>query len=510
MLLAKADQMLAIEEEAIASQGITLYQLMERAGAAVAEEAVAMLPAGGRIIIFCGKGNNGGDGFVAARLLAAEKKHQVEVVMLADAGGATGAAAQAYREMTCSGPITQTLFDSRKPPINPDLVIDAVLGFGLRGAARGAAGQAIETINSYSMPVLSVDIPSGVDADTGQVAGEAVKAERTVTFTCPKAGIAIYPGLDHVGTVRIADIGIDKKLIAKHANICLGNRAVARPLLPTRRTDAHKADCGRVLVLAGSVGMTGAAAMSSLAALRIGAGLVTLGIPESLNDILEVKLTEVMTKPLPETAKRTIRAKAVDQIMEMIPAADAVLIGPGLSTHPGAVTLVRRLVTLVPAPMIIDADGLNALVGRTDLLSKRPGPTIMTPHPGELGRLLGIPPGEVQSDRLAAAAEAADAWQATVILKGARTIIAGRGCLHINPTGNPGMATAGTGDVLAGMIAGLIAQGLPPYPASVLAVYLHGRAGDLAARKTTELALIATDLLDYLPTALLELKKGSP
>ncbi|MDP1809645.1 MAG: NAD(P)H-hydrate dehydratase [Actinomycetota bacterium] len=511
MLLAKADRMRAIEEEAVANQGITLYQLMERAGAAVAEEAGAMLPAGGRVIIFCGKGNNGGDGFVAARLLADKKKYDVEVIMLTGTGEATGAAAGAYREIAHAASITKTPFNSRKHPKSPDLVIDAILGFGLRGTVRGTAAQAIKAINSYNAPVLSVDIPSGVDADTGQVEGDAVKADRTITFTCPKAGMAIYPGLDHVGTMRIADIGIAKETIAKHANVCLGSRAVARLLLPTRRTDAHKGDCGRVLVLAGSVGMTGAAAMSSLAALRIGAGLVTLGIPESLNDILETKLTEVITKPLPETPGRTIRAKAADQIMEMIPATDAVLIGPGLSTHPGTVTLARQLVTAVPAPMVIDADGLNALVGKTDLLAKRPGPTIMTPHPGELGRLLGISTEAVQSDRLTAAAKAADAWQATVILKGARTIIAGGGCLHINPTGNPGMATAGTGDVLAGMVAGLVAQGLPPYPASVLAVYLHGRAGDLAARKTTELALIATDLLDYLPTAIRELKKkGGP
>ncbi len=505
MLLAKADQMRAIEEEAVAAQGISLYDLMERAGAAVAGEAREMLPRGGRVAIFCGKGNNGGDGFVAARLLAAEDKYNVEVVMLAGAGEASGAAAQAYQEIAHIDAIAKTSFNPRKPPKDPGLIIDAILGFGLKGEVKGPAARAIETINSYTGAVLSVDIPSGVDADTGQVAGPAVKADRTVTFTCPKAGMALYPGIEHTGALRVADIGIEKTAIAAHANICLGSRAVVRPLLPARRTDVHKHDCGRVVVIAGSVGMTGAAAMCAQAALKIGAGLVTLGVPESLNDILEVKLTEVMTRPLPETPERTIRAKAVDEILEILPGADSVVIGPGLSTHTSTVTLVRQLVTLVEAPLVVDADGLNALAGKADLLAKRPGPTVLTPHPGELGRLLKIPADEVQSDRLAAAAKAGESWQATVILKGARTVVAGGGCLHINPTGNPGMATAGTGDVLAGMVAGLIAQGLPAYPASVLAVYLHGRAGDLAALERTELALIATDLLDYLPTAIKEL-----
>jgi len=508
MLLAKADQMRAIEEEAVAAQGVTLYELMARAGAAVAKEAREMLPGGGRVVIFCGKGNNGGDGFIAARLLASDEKYDVEVVMLIGAGEATSAAAQAYQEIAHLAAVAKTPFNARKLTKPAALVIDAILGFGLKGAARGPAMQAINTINAVEAPVLAIDIPSGVDADTGQVAGEAVKADRTITFTCPKAGMAVHPGLGYVGAMRIADIGIAKETIARHANICLGSRAVVRPILPTRRTDAHKGDCGRALVIAGSVGMTGAAAMSAQAALKIGAGLVTLGVPESLNDILEIKLTEVMTKPLPETPERTIRAKAAEQIMDLVPAADVVLAGPGLSTHTSTVTLVRQLVTLVAKPLVIDADALNALVGKVELLSKRPGPTIMTPHPGELGRLLGISVEEVQSDRLTAAAGAAADWGATVILKGARTIVAGAGCLHINPTGNPGMATAGTGDVLAGMVAGLIAQGLPPYPASVLAVYLHGRAGDLAAIEKTELALIATDLLDYLPIAIRELGRS--
>lgn len=479
MLLAKADRMRAIEEAAMVSQGISLSELMERAGDAVAQEAREMLPGGGRIVVFCGKGNNGGDGNIAAHLLAADKKYDVEVI---------------------TAP-----FEIRESLKNPDLVIDAVLGFGLKGPVRAPANKAIETMNSFKAPVLAVDIPSGINSDTGQIEGQAIKADRTITFTCPKAGMAIYPGLDYVGDVRVADIGIDQKIIAAHTNICLGSRATARPLLPCRQIDVHKGDCGRVLVIAGSIGMTGAAALCSQAALASGAGLVILGTPASLNDILEIKLTEVMTKALPETEERSIGCGAIDQIVEMVHVADAVLIGPGLSTHNDTATLVRRLIPLIAKPLVIDADGINALAGHTDLVAKRNNATVLTPHPGELSRLLDMPIEDIQADRLTAAARAADTLQSTVILKGARTVVADADCQYINPTGNPGMATAGTGDVLSGMTAGLIAQGLPSYPASILATYLHGRSGDLAVRKKTELALIANDLLDYLPEAIKEL-----
>ncbi len=503
MLLAKVDQMRKIEEEAIAKQGLSLNELMNRAGAMVALEAIEMLPKVGRVLIFCGKGNNGGDGFIAAHLLA-EKKYAVEVIMLSAPDDFTGAARQAFAKISDQSSVKKTSFKSfnAKTCSQQDLVIDSVFGFGLKGKARGAGAKAIATINSLGSPVLSVDIPSGVNSDTGQIDDQAVKATRTVTFTCPKAGMAIDPGVDHVGSLRVADIGIDKKIVATHAKVCQGSRPIARSLLPKRRTSAHKGDCGRVLVLGGSVGMSGAVAMCSQAALKTGAGLVTLGMPESLNHILEVKLTEVMTKPLPETPERTLRAKALDVIMEMAPRADVVVVGPGMSTHSSTATLVQQLVTSIENPLIIDADGLNALAEKPDLLLKRPGPTILTPHPGELGNLLGISTSMIQSDRLSWAAAASDDWKVTVILKGARTVIAGGGCLHINPTGNPGMATAGTGDILAGMLAGFVAQGLPPYPASVLATYLHGLAGDIGVKHRTELALVATDLLHYLPAAI--------
>ena len=508
MLLATAKQMRAIEEEAITDARTSLYDLMERAGKAVAEEAASMAPEGGRVTIFCGKGNNGGDGFVAARHLAASG-NQVEVVMLISPTELKGAAETAYQKIAGEESIKMTPFSARRRFRDPGLVIDAIFGFGLKGAVRGPAERAVRVVNSLDAPVLSVDIPSGIDSDTGQISGEAVKAARTVTFTAPKAGMAVHPGCANVGEVRVADIGIDKATVVRHAKICLGSRALARPLLPSRRVDAHKGDCGRVLIIAGSVGMTGAAVMCADAAQKIGAGLVTLGAPESLNDILEVKLTEVMTKPLPETSERTIRDRALDTIMEIVPDMDAVAIGPGLSTHPSTVALIKQLILTVETPLVVDADALTGLAGSAGLLKKRPGPTVLTPHAGELGRLIGCSAAEVQADRLAVAARAASDWDVTVILKGARTIVAGTDCLYINPTGNPGMATAGTGDILAGILVGLMAQGLPPYPAGVLATYLHGRAGDIGAEAVTELALRATDLLDYLPTAIRELQGGN-
>ncbi len=508
MLLAKVEQMKAIEKEAVAKQGISIYELMERAGGAVAKEAHEMLGKSGQVLVFCGSGNNGGDGFIAARLLAAQQ-FDVEVIMLTAADELTGAAQRAFRTIEKLNSVKKTSFSLEKRPYNADLVIDAVLGFGLKGNLRGNTAKAISIINSIKATILSVDLPSGVNSDTGQVRGEAVKATRTVTFTCSKAGMAIYPGANFVGSIRVADIGIEKTIISSHAKVCLGSRSMSRRLLPNRQTDAHKGDCGRVLVIGGSVGMTGAVAMSSQAALKIGAGLVTLGVPESLNSVLETKLTEVMTKPLPDTPDKTLRAKALDVIIDMVPSVDAVLVGPGISTHSSTATLVQQLVMSVEKPLVIDADGLNALAGKTDLLLKRPGPTVITPHPGELGRLLGTSAEIIQSDRLSWAEAASKDWKITVILKGARTVIAGGGCLYINPTGNPGMATAGTGDILAGFLTGLIAQGLPIYPASVLSVYLHGLAGDIGAKYRTQLALVATDLLNYLPAAIKELQEGA-
>lgn len=499
--------MRAIEAAAVAEQGVTIYELMERAGAAVAEQAAEMLPRAGRVVVVCGKGNNGGDGFVAARLLA-RAKYQVDVMMLAGPDELKGAAADAFKSIAGDKSVRKIGFTPGDSLGKADLIIDAVFGFGLRGPVRGAAAEAIEATNAAAAPVLAVDIPSGVDSDTGRTAGPAVQASRTVTFTAPKAGLALYPGFRLCGAVRVADIGISKEIVKRYANICLGGKAVARRLLPRRAPDVHKGDCGRVLVIAGSAGMTGAAAMASNAALRIGAGLVTLAAPESVNDILEIKLTEVMTKALPETKERTIDAKALDTVMEIISAFDAVVIGPGLSTHKSTVKFVKELVRGAEGVLVIDADGLNALVGETELLNERRGATILTPHPGELGRLLSMPIADIQADRLAAAETAARRWNATVVLKGAGTIAAGGDCLYINPTGNPGMATAGTGDILSGMLGGLVAQGLPPYPAAVLATYLHGYSGDAAAADLTELALRATDLLDYLPTALKDLQTG--
>jgi ADP-dependent NAD(P)H-hydrate dehydratase / NAD(P)H-hydrate epimerase len=505
MLLAKTDQIRAIEEEAVREQGLDLGELMERAGTAVAEEAAAMLAPGGRVVVFCGGGNNGGDGFVAARRLA-RKNYAVEVVMLAEPAELTGPAAAAFQSIAATGTIAKTSFDAGQTVPPADLLIDAVLGFGLRGALRGPAAEAVDAINSSGTPVLSVDIPSGVDSDTGAVHGPAVRATTTVTFTLPKVGMALYPGLDYVGRLRVADIGIDKKIVSRYAKTCLGSRAVVRRLLPTRTVEAHKGQCGRVLVIAGSVGMTGAAALSAAAALRSGAGLVTLATARSLNDILETKLTEVMTKPLPETPERTIAPQAIETVLEAASDFDAVLLGPGLSTNRDTAIFIRELVARLSAPLVIDADGLTALAKRTDILLTRQAPTILTPHPGELARLLNATAAEIQKDRLSVAQEAARLCNAAVILKGARTIVAEGDCAYINPTGNPGLATAGTGDVLAGVLAGLIAQGLPLYPAAMLAAYLHGAAGDLAAADKTQLALVAADLLDYLPTAIKELE----
>ena len=318
----------------------------------------------------------------------------------------------------------------------------------------------------------------------------------------PKQGLVLYPGAEFAGELTIADIGIPKELSGK-GKVNLLTADDIRPILPQRRGDSHKGDYGHVLVLAGSTGLTGAAALTSLGALRSGAGLVTLGIAESLNPIMEVKLTEVMTKPLPETKDGTLSLKAEEGILRLVKKIDTLAIGPGLSTSEETSELVRRLITRVEKQMVIDADGINAISGNISILKNAPGPRIITPHPGEMARLIGRSKEEVQNDRIGISQEVAEETAATVVLKGARTIISdSESNVYVNPTGNPGMASGGMGDVLTGMIASFLGQGLGEIESAQVGVYLHGLAADIAREKKGELALIATDILDSLSEAI--------
>lgn len=525
-------EMREIDREAIEGLGIPGPVLMENAGSAVAREIERILLehpgsepiglgfrrtlSGTKVAIFCGKGNNGGDGFVVARHLL-DRGADVSVFLVWPKDEITGDARLnleilermdgniAYLGEGASAAEAATLAASQA-----DVIVDAILGTGIRGPVTGPAAAVIEALmRAPRRLVVSVDVPSGVQADTGAVVGPAVKADVTVTFALPKVGLVVYPGAEYCGRLVVADIGIPRRILeAPGRGFTLIDREFAAGLLPPRRPDSHKGSYGRVLVVAGSEGLAGAAVLSSVAVLRSGAGLVTLAGPESLVDAMASRLPpEVMTLALPETRARSIARASAGVVIDRAGSFDALAIGPGLSRNPETQEAVREIVSESPIPVVVDADGLNALAADLEFLvglaERARAPLVFTPHPGEMARLTGLSPAEVQADRIRIAQECAEAWGAAIVLKGARTVVAGPGGdVYINTSGNPGMATAGAGDVLTGVVAGLIAQGLDGVKAAALGVYVHGLAGDLARDEVGSSGLVASDILDRLPRAL--------
>ena len=507
MKLVTAQEMRTIDATTIEQYGIPGIVLMENAGRHVAEVVREMLRdvPDGNVFIVCGKGNNGGDGFVVARHLANEG-HDVNVALLgsgADLPGDAGTNYQIARNMGI--PIDEnadedTLWAS---VVLADIIVDAILGTGSSGEARGMARTAIDAINAGDAWVVAVDIPSGIDSDTGTVAGVAVRADVTVTFGLPKLGLSQYPGIHYRGELRVADITIPRDLLVSSAlKANLVTPETAEGMLPERGEAIHKGDAGRVLVVAGSAGMTGAAALCSLGAVRSGAGLVTLACPAGLNDILEAKCTEVVSLPLPETSAHSLAPAAKAEVLNCARHCDVVALGPGLSQHHETATFVRETVPAIPSTLVMDADGINCLDADLSILRERGAPTIITPHPGELARLMGTTIEEVQADRIAAARVAAAEIGCVVVLKGAASVIAEpAGEVWINSTGNHGMASGGTGDVLTGVISAFAAGGAGPIEAAVAGVYYHGLAGDMAGEKGRR-GLTATDLLTTLQSVL--------
>lgn len=504
MKLVTAEQMRALDRQTIEEWGLPGMVLMENASRAVVQAVAELLDDGdGPVVVVAGKGNNGGDGFVVARWLS-WAGIDVEVCLLAAGEELSGDAATNYACATRAG---VTIFAGAERDLLDDrldraaLIVDGVLGTGITGEVRGAAAEAIAAMNAAPAPVVAIDIPSGVHADTGAILGDAVWAHTTVTFALPKIGLYQYPGRERCGRIIVAPIGMPRELTEDDAlttNLTLDEDAAW--MLPGRSPEMHKGDAGRLLVIAGSVGMTGAAALAGLGAARAGAGLVYLAGPHSLNDILEVKCTEVLTRPMPETAARSLALAAEDELVEAAAGVDAVVLGPGLSQHPETAELARRLALRIAAPLLIDADGLNAFAGRPSELADRPGATVLTPHPGELARLTGRSIGAIQADRLATARTLAAETRAVVVLKGAGTVTAApAGEAWVNPTGNEGMASGGMGDVLSGMIGAFLAGGAPALAAAVAGVFYHGRAADLTAQPGRR-GLLASDLLSMLPS----------
>src|SRR5262245_44160869 len=511
MKIVTGAEMQLLDRRTIIEAHIPSAVLMERAGEGIAQHLEEHCgPVRGKTItILCGKGNNGGDGLVVARLL--HRQHaRIHVMLLTPVTGLSRDSAAMYRRfIRVAGQAAVLRFRSadqaRSIFASSDILVDALLGTGLSSVVTGTYREAIDLINSAGKPVVAVDIPSGLHADTGAILGRAIRATLTVTCGLPKLGLYVGAGMDQAGTIRIADIGIPPVYMdAIESRILLLTHDGAFQALPERIASAHKGTFGHAGIIAGSVGKTGAAALAAQAALRMGTGLVTVATPSSVNDVLEAKLLEIMTLPLPETQARTLSRSALEQILPFMQTRSAVAIGPGLSTHPETVDLVQSLMKHLDRPSVIDADALNALAGRVALLTECKTPPVLTPHPGEMARLeTGETAQSVNADRIGTARRFAREHGVFLVLKGARTAIARPdGLVAICPTGNPGMATAGTGDVLTGMVVGLLAQGIPSWEAACAATYLHGAAGDLAAQKLGQTGMIARDVIAYIPDAL--------
>ncbi len=511
--LITGSQMASIDRRAIDS-GVPSIELMEAAGQGVTRVVENLLGEllNRHIVILCGKGNNGGDGFVVARQ-AAQSGAKVQVFTATSASEITGDAKTNLNRLPPD--IVQSvdrIATVQNALTNADIAVDALLGTGIQGPPRGIYADLIDALTRAKCPIVAVDIPSGLNADTGKIEGPCATATCTVTFALPRIGHFFFPGRTQCGKLHLIDIGIPPSAIEREriSTYLIDNRRCAR-LLPQREPDAHKGDCGRVYILAGSVGLTGAAALSALSALKGGAGLVTLGVPKSLNDILEIKVTEAMTHPLPEVKKvRCLSLRARGEIQRTCRTADSIAMGPGLGTHRETVELIRRLVRDCVCPAVIDADALNALAGDLDAIRDCETPLVLTPHIGEFARLTGCSIAEIQRDPIALALKFASDVEATIVLKGAPTIVATPGGeTHINPTGNPGMATGGTGDVLTGLIAALIGQGLESSDAACIAVYLHGLAADIAAKKTGQISLIARDIIENFAPAIHQIRNST-
>lgn len=511
MKVVKASQMKAIDEKAINEYGIPSLVLMENAGIRTVEVIEELLGdvQGKTIVVIAGKGNNGGDGLVIARhllnagalvyIFVMGKEEELSPDNLTNFN--------VIKKMTSNYHYLCEEADLDKlmlALLSADLIVDSIYGVGFKGKLNEFDSKVIKMVNWCQAPVVAVDIPSGLEADTGKAHGEVVYAAHTVTYGLPKIGLIIEPGKNYVGTLSVADISIPEPLLNdENLKLNLITRKMISPLIKPRLAESHKGTYGHVLVVGGSIGMTGAVVMSANAALRAGAGLVTAAVPESLLPVVESHLVEVMTLPLAETGQSTIALEAQPALENFLGKVSVCAVGPGMGRYPEALAIIDSIIESSGVPIVIDADGLNALENNMSILKDRQVPIVITPHPGEMARLTGKTISEIQADRLNIAVEFAREWGITVVLKGNNTIIAtANGEAYININGNPGMATAGSGDVLCGIIAGLIAQGLNPVEAAYTGVYLHGAAGDKVAEVKGQRGLIAGDLINAIPEIL--------
>ncbi|HIU64562.1 MAG TPA: NAD(P)H-hydrate dehydratase [Candidatus Avacidaminococcus intestinavium] len=509
MKLFYSEEIRKMDEVAISEIGLPGFTLMETAGRQVAENTLEFLGSviNKKVIVFCGSGNNAGDAFACARYLY-NRGVQLTVVLVANQNyhGDTLLQFNLLKQCTKIRILTMNT-EVEKDQVKlsgkfADLVIDGILGTGFHGETRGSVAEAIDLINAFALPVVAIDLPSGVLPDSGKIAKNAVQATITVTMTALKPGLVLYPGANFAGKIVVADLGIphdyveqlpsDKELITA----CL-----VAGILPQRPKNAHKGLSGRVMLVAGSPGLTGAAALAGEAAVLAGAGLVKLFTPLSTKDILAIKLTEVMVYGLIERLPGILGGGAVGEILQKAAEADVLALGPGLGVAEATLEAIREVVRDSEKPLVLDADALRALQGHTEILKSLRVPKVLTPHPGEMALLTGLAAAKIDENRIAVAAQYAQEWDCVLVLKGAPTVVAWpNGAIYVNTSGNEGMATGGSGDVLTGLIAALMAQGLPAEDAAVAGVWLHGRAADVAAQKG-KIGLTAGLIAKCLPQA---------
>ncbi|HEX2032070.1 MAG TPA: NAD(P)H-hydrate dehydratase [Actinomycetota bacterium] len=493
------------------ARGVAVSDLMERAGRAVARAAVEVCGGtyGRRAVVVCGKGHNGGDGLVAARYLA-RWGMRVAVLLLADRPSLGPVSAAELDALSAAGVRARpwAADAAGRELARADVAVDAVFGTGFRGVAEGPHAEALEALGDGRVPVVAVDIPSGVEGDTGLVRGPAARAAVTVTFGALKAGHLFHPGAARPGRVEVVDIGFPPDLVG--SDLLLVEREDAGELLPRRAPDTHKRRSGVVLVVAGSRRMTGAVRLVTQGAYRAGAGLVRVAVPEGILAIVQAGLAEATFVPLPEGPAGSVSERAWDRVAADLDDVDAVAIGPGLSTDDETPAFVRRLVREAPVPVIVDADAINAFAGQAAAIGDHAAERVLTPHTGEFARLFGMPARDVPDDRIGAVRKSAAETGAVVLLKGNPTIVARPdGEARLTPTGTPALATGGTGDVLTGVAGAYAARGLEAFDAATLAAYVHGVAGRVAGASSGE-GTVATDVAAAIPEAVRRVAEATP
>lgn len=508
MKLVTAKEMKALDVKAQNDYAMPGILLMDNAAQAVAEAVHEALTAleGERVVIFCGGGNNGGDGLGAARWLQSYGVSVRAFVVGAALDAVQGDAAIELSMFTKAGGRVEALSTeddwvlAELAASKADVLVDALLGTGFHGELEGDVLRACELLNKSEKYILAVDVPTGVNADNGAVSENAVRADHTVTMALVKTGLLLYPGREYCGDIELADISMPVKLVEEYQSDKYRlTDEIVRELLPLRKANAHKGDAGRVVICAGSPGYTGAAALASEAAVKAGAGLVSLYTPLSSRDVLAIKLTEVMVHGLLERMPGILGGGAASDVASSAEAADVLAIGPGLGTSESTQEAVRTILQKITTPVVIDADALTALAGHTEILPAMQAPKVLTPHPGEMARLTGLEIAEIEADRINIAKKYAEQWQAIVVLKGAPTVIGcPNGTVYVNSTGNSSLATGGSGDVLTGIIAGLAAQEISLQEAAICGVYLHGLAAELTG---IDIGLAAGELAALLPQA---------